>query len=291
MRSLNENYVNPATTQKGLVSNLKANGVLHTPSLVEAFERVDRALFLPTTHPTEYREPYVNEPQSIRGTSENVSTPFHHALMLESLASALSESPGKILDAGVGTGYVAAVLATAFPDAQLRAVDRLPACVRAAETALESYSNVEVALVDNVLDFVSSHKHDVQAIHVGFAVPREILEAIVSTPTTKRCGLSCVVCEADGSQQLETWACDGESWSKMDSKSFFGASKHHAGPFVAQTTRAEELADVEARLKSWREAFASEHGRNASLVDVTDDADASKLFERFRTLRQRTWDK
>jgi protein-L-isoaspartate(D-aspartate) O-methyltransferase len=86
-----------------LVQELISQGVLKTPSIIEAFTHVDRRDFVPQDQ-REYA--YINEPLSI-GYGQTISQPMVVAFMLELLKPKTGE---KILDIGSGSGWQIALL-------------------------------------------------------------------------------------------------------------------------------------------------------------------------------------
>lgn len=92
-------------TKESLIKNLINQGVLKTPSVIKAFQTVDRANFvLP-----EYQDAaYQDHPLPI-GFGQTISQPLTVALMLEWLAPRPGE---KILDIGCGSGWTTALLAS-----------------------------------------------------------------------------------------------------------------------------------------------------------------------------------
>jgi len=86
------------------VSNLIKQGVLKTPRIIEAFEKIDRADFVPG----ELKEQsYINEPLSI-GEGQTISQPYTVAFMLELLQP---EPRDKIFEIGFGSGWQTTILA------------------------------------------------------------------------------------------------------------------------------------------------------------------------------------
>lgn len=91
-------------TQSLLVDQLIEEGCLKTPSIIDAFKKIDRAKFVPE----ELKESaYLNIPLSI-GKGQTISQPATVAFMLELLQPKEGE---KILDIGFGSGWLTAILA------------------------------------------------------------------------------------------------------------------------------------------------------------------------------------
>jgi protein-L-isoaspartate(D-aspartate) O-methyltransferase len=91
-------------SQADLVSHLRWTGVLHSTSLIEAFERVDRADFIRP----EYRaEAYEDYPLPI-GYGQTISQPYTVAFMLEALRLKPEDT---VLDIGSGSGWTTALIA------------------------------------------------------------------------------------------------------------------------------------------------------------------------------------
>lgn len=90
---------------KYLIKELISEGILRTPSLVEAFEKIDRKDFTPE----ELKEKaYLNTPLPI-GFGQTISQPLTVAFMLELLRP---QSGDKILEIGSGSGWQTALLAS-----------------------------------------------------------------------------------------------------------------------------------------------------------------------------------
>jgi len=97
---INENMigVNP------FVSDFIKQGVLKTPRIIEAFEKIDRADFVPLELK---KDAYINEPLSI-GERQTISQPYTVAFMIELLQP---KSGDKIFEIGFGSGWQTAILA------------------------------------------------------------------------------------------------------------------------------------------------------------------------------------
>jgi len=87
-----------------LIRSLIDEGYLKTPSIIEAFEKIDRADFVPED---QKKETYGNYPLPI-GFGQTISQPLTVAFMLELLEAKVGE---KVLDIGTGSGWQAALLA------------------------------------------------------------------------------------------------------------------------------------------------------------------------------------
>lgn len=85
-----------------LISRLKGNGIIQTPSVEAAMRKVDRKNYCPYN-------PFQDSPQSI-GYGATISAPHMHAHALELLKDHLKEG-ATALDVGSGTGYLTACMA------------------------------------------------------------------------------------------------------------------------------------------------------------------------------------
>lgn len=103
-----------------LIQNLRDDGCLKDEALIAAFERIDRADFLP-----ENMRPYAYEDRPLPvGSGQTISQPRVVAFMLELLQPRAGE---KILDVGSGSGYQTALLASVVGErGEVVAIERLP---------------------------------------------------------------------------------------------------------------------------------------------------------------------
>ena len=89
---------------KYLIKELMEEGILKTPSIIEAFEKVDRKDFVPE----ELKDrAHLNTPLPI-GSGQTISQPLTVAFMLELLQP---EKGNKILEIGSGSGWQTALVA------------------------------------------------------------------------------------------------------------------------------------------------------------------------------------
>lgn len=91
-------------TKERLLNDLIKGGYLRTPSIIDAFEKIDRVDFVPEGL---RKSAYINEPLPI-GFGQTISQPLTVAFMLELLSPLSGE---RILDVGTGSGWQTALLA------------------------------------------------------------------------------------------------------------------------------------------------------------------------------------
>jgi protein-L-isoaspartate(D-aspartate) O-methyltransferase len=90
-------------TYRALLDGMIVNGVLHSPQIIAAFEKVDRKYFVPD----DLKElTYLDRPLPI-GEGQTISQPSTVAFMLELLEPHTGQ---KILDIGSGSGWTTSLL-------------------------------------------------------------------------------------------------------------------------------------------------------------------------------------
>ncbi len=126
------------------VSDFVKRGVLKTPRIIEAFEKIDRADFVPQ----ELKEKaYINEPLSI-GEGQTISQPYTVAFMIELLQP---KSGDKIFEIGFGSGWQTALLAEIIGESgKVYAVERIPELFRFGRKNIAKYNFVKKGIVKTV---------------------------------------------------------------------------------------------------------------------------------------------
>ena len=133
-------------SKESLINSLKRLGYLKTPSLVDAFEAVDRTDFVPKNLE---REAYIDHALPI-GEGQTISQPLTVAFTLELLSPKQGE---KILEIGAGSGWQAALLAHVVgAKGKVVTLERIPRLVEMARRNVGKYKDfadrVEVLLAD-----------------------------------------------------------------------------------------------------------------------------------------------
>ena len=136
--------------KKELVEELIAEGYLKTPIIIEAFNEIDRADFVPDSIKD---ATYVNQALPI-GYGQTISQPLTVAFILELLAPKTGE---RVLDIGTGSGWQAALLAYIVSkndkegSGRVITIERIPELKNFAEKNLDKYGFREAGLVKTLL--------------------------------------------------------------------------------------------------------------------------------------------
>lgn len=141
------------TDNETLIQKLQNSGVLKTPRIIEAFQKIDRKDFVGKGN-SFYT--YIDHPLSI-GYGATISQPTTVALMLELLEPREGE---KILDIGSGSGWTTALLAHIVKQkGEVWGVEIVPALVKLGQNNLASlqiahsqekynFKNTKIVLAD-----------------------------------------------------------------------------------------------------------------------------------------------
>jgi len=129
------------SSQESLVKELIRGGYLKNPDLIAAFQKIDRADFVPENLK---KEAYFNEPLAI-GFDQTISQPLTVAFMLELLEPKPEE---KILDIGAGSSWVSALLAQVVGEkGKIIAVEIIPELCEFGRQNLAKYNFIEKGIV------------------------------------------------------------------------------------------------------------------------------------------------
>lgn len=123
------------------VSGLIKQGILKTPAIIEAFEKIDRADFV---LPENRDNAYIDAPLPI-GEGQTISQPYTVAFMLELLRP---EPEDKIFEIGFGSGWQTALLAYCVSEkGRIYAVERIPELFRFGRKNIAKYNFIKKGIV------------------------------------------------------------------------------------------------------------------------------------------------
>jgi len=129
-------------TKESLIKDLIKGGYLKSSSLIDAFEKIDRADFVPENLKS---EAYFNQPLPI-GFGQTISQPLTVAFMLELLEPKQEE---KILDVGAGSGWVSALLAQIVGEkGRVCASERIPELCEFGKQNAAKYNFVKNGIIE-----------------------------------------------------------------------------------------------------------------------------------------------
>jgi len=164
------------SNNEALIASLERAGVMKGERTKAAMRSVDRGNYAP-------HDPYTDSPQYL-GHGVTISAPHMHASVLDLLSPVLEGEDVKILDVGVGSGYLAATFARYNPQATVVGIDIIPELVQLsreniAKADSDILSRVKILLGNGWEGCPSEAPFD--AIHVGAAaatLPRNLLRQL-----------------------------------------------------------------------------------------------------------------
>ncbi len=154
-----------------LVESLIVNGVLKSPRIIEAFEQVDRADFVPG----ELRSmAYDDRPLPI-GSAQTISQPYTVAFMFELLQP---HSTDRVLDVGSGSGWTSALLATMSK--HVDAVERVEELMVFAKKNLSKYpfENISLHRAKKSLGIAGEHFDKILVSCAADELPETLLQQL-----------------------------------------------------------------------------------------------------------------
>jgi len=167
-----------SNSNSGLIEQLKRNDIIKSTVVEQAMLLTDRANYV-------YNHPYLDAPQLI-GYDATISAPHMHAYCLTVLQDVITIPNAKILDIGVGSGYLAVCMTKMNPSAKVYGIDIVPGLVQYAlknvmkqDADLLNSGRLVIREGDGWLGIEGEDKFN--AIHVGAAaesLPRPLLKQL-----------------------------------------------------------------------------------------------------------------
>lgn len=158
-----------------LINHLKDLGILHSPEIISAFEKIDRKDFV--THDSEDIA-YEDIPLAI-GKGQSISQPFAVAFMFELLNPQKGE---KILDVGSGSGYTTTLLSEiAGESGQVIGVEIIPELVNFGRSNLAKYNfpKTEIREAGNGLGLPKEAPFDKILVSASAkSIPKQLLKQL-----------------------------------------------------------------------------------------------------------------
>jgi protein-L-isoaspartate(D-aspartate) O-methyltransferase len=162
-------------SNEALIKHLVNHGYLKTPSIIDAFKKVDRIHFVPEERKD---EAYIDAPLAI-GNGQTISQPLTVAFMLELLSP---QKGNKVLDIGAGSGWVTALLAEIVgPTGYVYAYEIIPAVGFFGKSNLKrtNYKNISYTIGDFFDYFEDNAPYDRIIAGAAFAkIPVKLLQSL-----------------------------------------------------------------------------------------------------------------
>mmetsp|Transcript_8811 Transcript_8811/g.7876 ORF Transcript_8811/g.7876 Transcript_8811/m.7876 type:complete len:229 (-) Transcript_8811:55-741(-) len=161
-----------------LVQYLEKIGIIKSKPVFNALLLVDRANYIDI-------DPYTDSPQYI-GSGQTISAPHMHATALEYLVEQINKENARVLDVGLGSGYLTAVMSRMNPSALVTGIDcinelvnRAIINIRKKDADLMDSGRVVALTGDGWAGYNKNAPYD--CIHVGAAapeIPKQLLEQL-----------------------------------------------------------------------------------------------------------------
>jgi len=162
-------------TLQTLIDKLKRSGVLISPSIINAFESIDRIDFVKSDH---LRAAHDDRPLPI-GFGQTISQPTTVAFMLERLQPAVGE---KVLDVGSGSGWTTALLAHLVgPGGTVIGVERVGALEKFGKVNLGKYGYeyAQVVIAGKELGYPKKAPYDKILVSAASPeIPQELVDQL-----------------------------------------------------------------------------------------------------------------
>eukprot|EP00924_Labyrinthula_sp_SR-Ha-C_P008075 maker-scaffold_11-snap-gene-2.31-mRNA-1 protein AED:0.28 eAED:0.74 QI:0/0.5/0.66/1/1/1/3/141/281 len=277
-----------ARNQGDLVDILVKNKFITSKAVEQAFRKVDRALFIPE----DTEKTYLNEPVRITGAGATLSTPTHHATVLQNIYDAYiaepkSKSTIKVLDLGCGSGFLCAAFSAIYPESAIIGVEADLEALSIANKCLHSFEEKAKMNLINILPAFKEHSvwnedigSNFDILNVGFSVDEKYITANL-IPLLKSSSAVCVapILKKNQKDQTLTVFTMKEGSERLDEMIQ-----------VRERVSIEEKVEaVQRRLDEWTKSFKLRNGRKPSREDMFSDATAKSLFTEFTSLRKKLW--
>lgn len=277
-------------TQSELVQSLIKSGTLSpTSSLTMAFSQIDRKHFV--SRLTDNRDVYANRPLQLGFGAATLSTPQHHAQVLDALASHLV-SGNRALDFGSGSGILSAVMAKMVgPEGSVLGIEIVPELIEQAQANL-AQAQVDTSKVDFQTHLSTGPEFKFDCIHMGVALPHTDAMVHYIDHCLNPRGIMVVPVGHPGQEQMLlkiTKSEDGHSYETLPIMKVFCQEKLEAAPVkIERDTRSVE--DIQSQLRQWKDDFERREGRKPRREDLIIEPHVKALFQAFTRTRERHWD-